>query len=63
VTPVAAKWETRPGPNPRNGANQVVVKGRGIAYQQRSGTVNAVVAEVEVNPKTGAVKVTEFTRR
>ena len=57
----AAKWQARPGPNPANGANQVVVKGRGIAYQQRSGTVNAVVAEVEVNRKTGAVKVTKFT--
>jgi CO/xanthine dehydrogenase Mo-binding subunit len=57
----AAKWQTRPGPNPANGAKQVVVKGRGIAYQQRSGTVNAVVAEVEVNRKTGAVKVTKFT--
>jgi CO/xanthine dehydrogenase Mo-binding subunit len=57
----AAKWETRSGPNPRNAANATVVKGRGIAYQQRSGTVNAVVAEVEVNRKTGAVKVTKFT--
>jgi CO/xanthine dehydrogenase Mo-binding subunit len=57
----AAKWETRPGPNPRNGAKQVVVKGRGVAYQQRSGTVVATVAEVEVNRKTGAVKVTKFT--
>jgi CO/xanthine dehydrogenase Mo-binding subunit len=57
----AAKWETRPGPNPKNGAKQVVVSGRGIAYQQRSGTIVATVAEVEVNRKTGAVKVTRFT--
>lgn len=31
--------------------------GTGIAYAQRNGSVNAVVAEVEVNPKTGRVWV------
>jgi CO/xanthine dehydrogenase Mo-binding subunit len=57
----AANWQARPGPNPANGPKTVVAKGRGISYQTRSGTVNAVVAEVEVNRKTGHVKVTKFT--
>jgi CO/xanthine dehydrogenase Mo-binding subunit len=55
----AAKWSARPGPNPKAGKG-TVVKGRGIAYQTRSGTVNATVAEVEVNRKTGHVQVTRF---
>jgi nicotinate dehydrogenase subunit B len=55
----AAGWDTRPGPNPKAGKG-TVVKGRGIAYQTRSGTVNATVAEVEVNRKTGHVQVTRF---
>jgi CO/xanthine dehydrogenase Mo-binding subunit len=55
----AAGWQTRPGPNPKAGKGDVV-KGRGIAYQTRSGTVNATVAEVEVNRKTGHVQVTRF---
>jgi nicotinate dehydrogenase subunit B len=55
----AAKWSARPGPNPRAGSG-TIVKGRGIAYQTRSSTVNATVAEVEVNRKTGHVQVTRF---
>ncbi|SON57688.1 Nicotinate dehydrogenase subunit B [Hartmannibacter diazotrophicus] len=56
----AAKWQTRVGPNPDPGEGDIL-KGRGIAYAQRGGPVNAVVAEVEVNRKTGRVWVRKFT--
>ncbi len=49
-------WETRVGPNPNAGSGDIR-KGRGIAYAQRNGAVNAVVAEVEVNLSTGNVYV------
>ncbi len=54
-----AKWETRPSPNPNRSKGDVAV-GRGIAYAQRNGAVNAVVAEVEVNRKTGRIWVRRF---
>ncbi len=56
----ASNWVSRPGPRATS-PQATVVSGRGIAYQQRSGTVNATVAEVNVNRKTGQVKVTKFT--
>ena len=34
-----------------------LVTGRGVAYQQRGGTIVAVIADVEVNTRTGAVRV------
>lgn len=51
----AAKWDTRPSPNNNQKGN--VVRGRGIAYNPRGTTFVATVAEVEVNKKTGAVRV------
>jgi CO/xanthine dehydrogenase Mo-binding subunit len=42
----------------RSGA---VLKGRGIAYAQRAGTVMAVVAEVEVEPQSGRIWARKLT--
>ncbi|MCH8867536.1 MAG: xanthine dehydrogenase family protein molybdopterin-binding subunit, partial [Proteobacteria bacterium] len=49
-------WEAHSTPLKRREANGVMV-GQGIAYAQRNGSVNAVVAEVEVNPETGRIWV------
>lgn len=54
-----AGWEARPSPKPAN-ARSGVVKGRGIAYAPRSGSIVATVAEVEVDMNTGALRVTRF---
>jgi CO/xanthine dehydrogenase Mo-binding subunit len=48
-------WDPRPSPKPRSNAN--VLTGRGIAYTYRSQTVCAVIAEVDVNRRTGHVWV------
>lgn len=50
----AAGWETRTSPN-RNAGSGEVLTGRGIAYAQRGGSVVALVAEVEVNRRTGRI--------
>ncbi len=53
-------WKTRPsGRNVPKGDG--VVQGRGIAYAQRNGAVIAIVAEVEVDRKTGRVWPRRFT--
>ena len=54
-----ANWQTRSGINPAAG-NGDVAKGRGIAYVRYNNTTTyvAAVAEVEVNRKTGEVRVT-----
>ncbi|SLN63641.1 Nicotinate dehydrogenase subunit B [Roseivivax jejudonensis] len=54
-----ANWQSRVGPNPDPG-DGAVRRGRGIAYAQRNGAVNALVAEVEVNLETGEVYVPRF---
>lgn len=51
-----ADWQPRTRPQRKRDSNGNYV-GTGIAYAQRNGSVNAVVAEVEVNPKTGRVWV------
>jgi nicotinate dehydrogenase subunit B len=48
-------WDTRPAPKRRG--NGDILTGRGIAYTYRGQTVLAVIAEVEVNRKTGHVWV------
>ncbi len=49
-----AGWDTRPsGRNVPKGEG--VVRGRGIAYAQRNGAVVAIVAEIEVDRKTGRI--------
>jgi CO/xanthine dehydrogenase Mo-binding subunit len=53
-------WQQRVGPNPDARRGDVLV-GRGIAYAQRNGSVNAIIADVEVNPATGVVWARKFT--
>jgi nicotinate dehydrogenase subunit B len=48
-------WDTRPSPRPIGKGD--ILTGRGIAYTFRSQTIAAVIAEVEVNRKTGHVWV------
>jgi nicotinate dehydrogenase subunit B len=57
----ASGWASRPSPGPGSSSSATVVTGRGVAYQQRSGTIDAHVAVVEVNRKTGKIKVTKLT--
>ena len=54
-----AGWQGRVGMNPVAG-NADVVKGRGISYVRYNNTTTyvAAIADVEVNRKTGAVRVT-----
>src|SRR5439155_939068 len=47
-----AGWSKRPYPNPSRGKGAVMA-GRGISYTERNGTVVAVVAEVEVDRRSG----------
>jgi nicotinate dehydrogenase subunit B len=54
-----AQWDPRPSPRPdRSGRT---LSGRGIAYAQRSGAVVAIVAEVEIDRRTGKVWARKFT--
>ncbi|MBI1776001.1 MAG: xanthine dehydrogenase family protein molybdopterin-binding subunit [Proteobacteria bacterium] len=53
-------WDERPSPK-RAGARGEVATGRGIGYAQRGGTIVAVVAEVEVERKSGRVWARKFT--
>jgi CO/xanthine dehydrogenase Mo-binding subunit len=48
-------WDARPSPKPLGKGE--VLSGRGMAYTYRSQTIVAVMAEVEVNRKTGRVWV------
>ncbi|MDQ2640730.1 MAG: molybdopterin-dependent oxidoreductase, partial [Pseudomonadota bacterium] len=50
-------WDSRPSPRPRDAARGDVLTGRGIAYTYRSNTIAAVIAEVQVNRRTGRVWV------
>jgi CO/xanthine dehydrogenase Mo-binding subunit len=50
-----AGWQKRPSPAPASGDN--LAKGRGVALTQRANTYVAVVAEVEVDKKSGKVAV------
>ena len=51
-----AQWEPRTRPRRNRDSNGNLI-GTGIAYAQRNGSVNAVVAEVEVNSRTGRIWV------
>ncbi len=68
VVRAAAKeygWDTRPSPKVpsslKQGANGDILTGRGISYTYRNNTVAAVIAEVEVNRKTGRVWTKRLT--
>jgi nicotinate dehydrogenase subunit B len=47
-----AGWQPRTGPRQRTGD---VLSGRGIAYATRNGTIVAVVAEIEVDRRSGRI--------
>jgi nicotinate dehydrogenase subunit B len=53
----AAKWETRPSGTTKHVAPNGDLIGRGVAFATRGETTVATVAEVAVNPTTGAVRV------
>ncbi len=55
-----AGWSTRPYPSPSRGKGDMMV-GRGISYTERVGTLVAVVAEVEVDRRSGRVWAKQFT--
>jgi len=52
-------WVERPSPAPAQSGS--VLKGRGVAINQRGGSIPAAVAEVEVDTTTGKVRVTKVT--
>lgn len=52
-------WKPRVGPNKDQSGD--ILKGRGFAYAQRNGSRVAIVAEVEVNRRTGRVWARKFT--
>jgi len=54
-----AGWQPRPAP--RAARSGEVLSGRGIAYAQRNGTIVAVVAEIEVERKSGRIRGKKFT--
>ena len=54
-----AQWDPRPSPRPDRSGDTLT--GRGIAYAQRSGAVVAIVAEVEIDRRTGKVWARKFT--
>jgi len=49
-------WIGRPSPAPV--ITERIVKGRGVAVNQRGGSIPALVAEVEVDTSTGKIRVT-----
>src|SRR5712664_2726645 len=54
-----AGWDRRPSPK-KNSASGEISTGRGIGLSTRNGTFVGTVAEVEVNRRTGAVRVKRF---
>jgi CO/xanthine dehydrogenase Mo-binding subunit len=62
ATAEAHGWKARPSPNPdakRTGSASV--KGRGVGVVSRSGAPWVAIAEIEVTPSTGVVKLTALT--
>lgn len=54
-----AGWQARPSPQRERSGD--LLKGRGIAYAQRAGTVVALVAEIEVERKSGRIWARRLT--
>jgi CO/xanthine dehydrogenase Mo-binding subunit len=54
-----AGWQPRPSPRPDRTGDTLT--GRGIAYAQRSGAVVAMVAEVEIDRRSGKIWARKFT--
>ena len=62
TTAAAAGWQSRPSPNPQAArGGSAPLKGRGMATIIRYGGYWTGIAEVEVTPDTGRVRVTRFT--
>jgi nicotinate dehydrogenase subunit B len=57
-----AKWETRPSPQPGSGSGNIA-KGRGVSYVKYElvRTYVGIVADVEVDRASGAIRVTRVT--
>lgn len=55
-----AGWDKRVSPKHRRPGNADVATGRGIALGTRNGTYVGTIADVEVNRKTGVVRVTRL---
>jgi CO/xanthine dehydrogenase Mo-binding subunit len=53
-----ARWQARASPNRGRGD---VMTGRGVSYTERNGTVVAMIAEVEVDRRSGRVWAKKFT--
>ncbi|MFM1815534.1 MAG: hypothetical protein RLZ98_2229 [Pseudomonadota bacterium] len=53
-----ANWNWKPGP--RGQQTGEVVTGRGFAYAQRSGSKVAIVADIEINKKSGRIWAKKF---
>ena len=53
-----AGWKTRTSPQRQTGNT---VSGRGIAYSQRNGTTCAIVAEVDIDRRSGKIWARKFT--
>ena len=55
-------WQTRPSPNPKARATGTgVVSGQGVGVMLRFNTVWATAMNIDVDLKTGRIKVTKFT--
>jgi nicotinate dehydrogenase subunit B len=54
-----AGWQSRPSPRKDQTGN--TVSGRGIAYSQRNGTRVAIVAEVDIDRRSGKIWARKFT--
>jgi nicotinate dehydrogenase subunit B len=54
-----AGWQTRPSPRKDQSGDKV--SGRGIAYAQRNGTRVAMIAEVDIDRRSGKIRVPRFT--
>jgi CO/xanthine dehydrogenase Mo-binding subunit len=55
-------WKSRPSPSPgATRAGSTPVAGRGVGVIHRSGGIWAAIADVEVTPSTGLVKLTALT--
>jgi CO/xanthine dehydrogenase Mo-binding subunit len=60
IKAAAEKYGWTPRVGPRKDQSGDVVTGRGFSYAQRSGTIVAVIAEIELNKKTGKIWAKKF---
>ncbi len=54
-----ANWQPRTAPRKLKGAEGTLI-GTGVSYAQRNNATNAVIAEIEINPRTGKIWVRRF---